>query len=420
MAASHEDLTVSDLAAILWDRKILVLTLTLVGAVAAYTYTKLSPARWQARAALLLPISEAGGGSGAIAALVGQGTTSPLNILEGIITSRKTIDRVAEKTGADPDKLKDILDAKGDAPSNQLIITAEDESSERALSYVRTSIHVMSGLTRELGLSVAMRTKEQIQTALKSKEAELANAEDALTAFQKTARTAPDPEAPYSAAAYIKAYGEAKLELQKVERQLNAARKIAESALGKPIDLPTGLPDQELLRQKLIEKENQLQVARIQFNESAREVVILRKEVQALRASLQGELSRRVRAITDGVDVRVADLEAQRILLSWQAQALKQLADIAPAEAAEATRRGREVQTLNEVVAQLRSQFEKARIEADVDKVRWSILEDPYVVKPAVNKRFFRATAFGGAFGFLLAAIWVFGAQSRRCTLRKD
>lgn len=414
MATPNEELTVSDLAAIIWKRKGLVTALTLFGAISAFAYTSLSAPRWQARAALLLPITESGGGGGAIAALVGQGATSPLNVLEGVVSSRKSVNRVAELTGTDPEKLEDQLSAKGDAPSNQLVITAEDGSSEKALQIVRSSIHVLTGLTKELGLSVAVRTKKEIETALESKKAELKKAEEAITAFQKAAKTVPDPEAPYSGGAYIKVYSEAKLELTKVQKQLAAAKEVATNALGKPFDLPTGLPDQELLRQKLVDKENQLQVARIHFGENAKEVIVLRKEVEAMRDSLKSELSRRVQAISDGVDIKVAELEAQRILLTWQVQAFKQLADIAPVEAAEAIRLGREVQTLTEVVSQLRTSFEKARIDADVDKVRWTVLEDPFVVKPALNKRFVRATAFGGALGFLIAALVAFGTNAKR------
>lgn len=420
MDSRPEELTVSDLVAMLWKRKGVVLGLFVACAVLSVGYTFVSPARWQARASLLLPLPDSqGGGSSAITALIGQGTASPLDVLEGVLASRKAVVMIADKTGYDPDKLDDNLSGKGDSPSNQFVILFEDTDAEKAKSVVRESVHVLDGLTKDVGISVAERTKVELEKALKAKNEELRAAEERLTDYQKTAKTAPDPTAPYSAAAYLKAYEDAKLELGKVERQLSAAKAIAASASKQPADLPNGLPDNQALRDKLIEKENALAVARIHFGETSSEVATLRQEVQVIRDSLRAELLRRYQAVSTNVDSKVADLEASRQLLAWQVQALKGLADVAPKEVADQMRLAREVQTLSGVVQGIREQYEKTRIDADVEKVRWTVLEEPFVVKPAVNKRYGRAAAFGGALGLLIGAIIAFWKESVAGKLRR-
>lgn len=411
---TSDELTVSDLLLLMWERKGTVLVVAVLGALLGFGVTTYLPARWESRASLLLPLPDTGGSAGGnpLTALIGGGSASPLDILEGVLTSRKAIERIASKSGYDPEKLEDALKVRADSPKNQLNIVIEDEKPDRGRKVLAEAISALDLMTKDLGLSVASRTKKELEIALVGKQTELKAAVGRLTAFQRVAKTVPDPTTPYSAAGYLKAYSDAKIDLGKVEKSLAVARTQAGIAGSAPVELPTGSPEKDVWHDKLVEKETELQLARVHFGEKAPEVVTLREQVEVLRGRIRTEMARKLQAVNSQVDERIASLEANRQLLVWQVDVLKSLADKAPGEAAELMKLQGEVTTLTTVLGELRAQYEKVKIDADVDKVRWSILEDPYTVKPAVNKRFIRSTAIGGALGLALGAFIVFWGYS--------
>lgn len=404
-----EELTVSDLITLLWRSKGLVIGLVVTGVVIGGAFTYFSTARWQAKTTLLLPLPDSTSGSAAanFGALIGQGSANPLDILEGVLKSREATEAVAKKAGADPDAVNECLKVNGDSPTNQLVITFESPNQEQGLAVVGAAAQELGKLAKSLGISVASRTRVQIEEALKSKNRELETAEARLTAFLQKAKTVPDPATPYSAVGYLKAYSDAEIELGKVTKQLSIVRAQAGQAYASPVEVPKATPEADQWRTQLIERETQLQLTRVHFGDMSPQVISLKEEVEVLKRQIRTEMTRKMQAVNASVEPKVAELEASRQMLQWQVDTLKLLADKAPQEAAQLMRLQREVLTLTEVVAQLRSQYEKVKLDADVEKIRWSVLEAPYIVKPAVNKRYGRAGAVGGGLGLFLGALAV-------------
>lgn len=409
----NDELTLFDLIEMCWAKKGVIIGATCVGLAAAVAFTVFSPARWQAKATLVMPMPETTPINSPLAAFVGQGASGTIDVLAGLAKSHRSLSEVAAKTNSDPFELDRIIRAEVDAAAGQLVLTAEDTDKAKATSYLKESIVSLDKLAKEVGLSVASRTRSEVGASLANRRAELKAAEERLSTYLSSALTAPDPANPGTSAEYRKAYAEAAINLERVERQLDANRTMA-GQMANNAELPTGIPELQTLREQLIAKETELANARIHFAETSREVGTLVKQVNVLKETVRKEVTKRMQAVNEGVDARAAELEATKLVLSWQVGALKRLADAAPKEAAEAARLNREVQTLGSVVNELRMQYEKARIDADVDKVRWSVLEEPYIVEPAVNKRFARAGAFGGGLGFLIACLGVFVANGRR------
>lgn len=408
----REELTLLDLAALCWARKGIVLGLSALLGIGAFAFTLLSPPIWQAKATLVMPMPETTPVNSQLAMFVGQPASSSIDVLAGIVKSHRLLKEVAAKTDSDPFKLERILRTDVNPAAGQLSLKAEDGSKERAALYLSEAIVTLDKLAKEVGLSVASRTRSEIETSLAQRRQELETAETRLSNFLARALTAPDPANPGASSEYRKAFSEARIQEQRLDRELAAERQKM-SQVAKAGDLPTGIPELQPLRDQLIAKETELANAKIQFSDSSREVTTLQRQVKVLRDAVQREVAKRYQAVDQGADLRIAQLEASKLVAEWQADSLRRLADAAPREAAEASRLHREVQTLASVVNELRMQYEKARIDADVDKVRWSVLEPPYIVEPPVNKHPVRSTAFGMVTGFLLGCLIAFVQAGR-------
>jgi xanthine dehydrogenase YagR molybdenum-binding subunit len=82
-------------------------------------------------------------------------------------------------------------------------------------------------------------------------------------------------------------------------------------------------------------------------------------------------------------------------------------------EAAEYVRLYREVQGAGEIVQTLRENFERARTEAQVDKVRWSVLDQPYLEDKPNNKNYVRNVAVGAIAGIFIGSVWAVRRRPR-------
>jgi hypothetical protein len=72
--------------------------------------------------------------------------------------------------------------------------------------------------------------------------------------------------------------------------------------------------------------------------------------------------------------------------LAWQRQTLATLAKIAPDEALDLERRVREIQAEAEALARMKSQLDAARLDAEVDRATYVMLDSPQLRDRPVNK----------------------------------
>ena len=173
------------------------------------------------------------------------------------------------------------------------------------------------------------------------------------------------------------------------------------------------IPNTKPFRYKLIQLQYNLDVAQTTLGPLAPKVVALKREIDVTRQTLNEEISRYLQSVDVNLDANIATLEATRLTTKYQLDIASELAESAPREAVELARLAREVVILGDVSTNLRSKWEEAKIAADVDQVKWSVLEGPFIEDVPTNKHFVRNTAIGAIIGFLIGSV-ILNIRSRR------
>ncbi|MCX7799463.1 MAG: hypothetical protein N2109_03880 [Fimbriimonadales bacterium] len=381
---------------------------SVLGVAAMALYTFLTPPRWMARAELLIPYDESATARLALPTLAQQ--ADPLSVLRGIVLSRASMVRVSEATGLTVRELRDRLDVQVSPEDNQLLLACAHTDKALAEEVVRQAIRSLAYLARANTVSVSSRQARYLEETIVRRKADLEAAQRDLAEYVRDSRTVLEPSSPLANAEYVRRYRDARLELAKVERQIEAERASA-SRLGSPtLETPSGIPEIEAWRAKAAQAEYDLKVARSQYGEEAPAVVRARQALDAARQSLRQEVSRYVQSVDQGITKQVADLIGQKAVLQWQVETLGKLAEATPEEAVEFSRKLQRVQELSSALGFLQEQYEQAKAKAEVERVRWSLLTPPYVEEKPVNKSYTR----NGLIGLLLGGFAGLVASSRR------
>lgn len=379
-------------------------------ALIAAAYTLLVPAKWAAHSALLLPMPDSGSQSELSRLALMPGGPQPVSMLRAVIESRTAINEIAKATGQTPKDARAMMQVEEDLQRNVLKVSAESTDADKSLKAVRTAIDSLQRIEREVGFSIASKQAVILGKAVETKKEELAEAENRLLAYQRGMTTIPDSGQGQSVIEYAKRLQELNLSLEQVRKELEIQQKLATGRLPEP-ELPTGLPQLDRWRERLREAEYQLALDLTKFNEDAPSVRRLRREVQVARDALQAEVEAFVRSMQQTVNDKTAALEAKRLVLELQVQTARELAAKAPGEAVEFRRLLRTVNTASETYKKVLTDYETARTQAEANRVRWTLLDAPYVDDKPTNKGMARNAALGAAIGLIAG---LFAGASRR------
>ncbi len=341
---------------------------------------------------------------------------SPLSMMQGVLESRTGQDFVMQRLGLKRRALKRLRTITTDSKKNQLVITSKGTNKDQILAVAQESINALTEINRTVGFSMAQAQARYLEQAVRQKETDVVQAAKRLADFQvrmKTSASALDDgsvdpgEAGRMAVlrqtdplSQLKSY---QFQLDSVRRQIAGLVKGAQMDARFAKDLPTGLVDPEL-RKQLTDLQYRVKVARTQLGPKDRQRVNLEHELEVARQHYQSEIDKALKAITTNVADKVQVLREKEWLLDWQVSYLKEFAAAAPAEAIELQRLLAEVRVRRDVLAGVRQQYEKARIDAEVEKVRWGLLVAPSISDEPINKSVGHATGMGLMAGLIFSS----------------
>lgn len=379
-----------------------------VGGIAGIIYTQFSTAVYASQAVLFLPQS----GSGTINPLTGTSNAGQIgNMLKGIIQSRNSQIKIADRLNIKP---RDInLNVVVDDKTSQVMIQATHTNKQLSLDVTTQAVLALKAIRREVNTELGNTRALLLQQAVSERELELAEAQRKLIDFQKNMKTAPDPNAPYSGVRVIQELRTVETELEKLNQELqfrlDAYRRTAESA----IQMPTELPMEEE-RQRLEQLEFELNIQEIEFGPRHPTIVKLKEQIRVAREALQNQISDYLESLDQGLPTDIIGLEARKRVLEWQKETLEELSASAPEEAVEFAVLQGEVDAQATLLKQARAQLEEARFDTQVDRINWSVLDEPYTNNTPINKSKFRNGAVGGFLGVVIAILFVLATQARR------
>lgn len=333
-----------------------------------------------------------------LSSILGKADADPLSVLRGIVRSRTSMERIAAKTGTELKDLEKAVSATINSEENQLTITVQwKKDKDMAIKIAAATIETLDQLKKDIGFSVANRQSQLLERQIKQKQSELDAAVKSVKEFQKIMKAPVDPTNPASIAELMKQRRQLESDLEALRITIREAKKQAERVAGTSVDLPTGLPNADEWRNRVVKAEFDLRIAEVKLGPEAPDVVRLRRELQITRDQLQREISNYFKSVSSNVDANIVQLEAQRIVLEWRVASVREMATAAPDEAAELQKRLREVAALTGVLSTLREQYELKKID-EVGDVSWSVLEPPFFPdEEPINKNFGR----NGIVGFL-------------------
>lgn len=382
----RKNITVDDLLAVFkrYWRSICALTLLTGGGAALKEY--LAPIKYRGTTSILVIAPNLSGTAGQLAVLNASAAT-PLRTIKGVMTSDRATRAIIDKFHLDWRKFEYEFEVTDESQTNQLQISYDSTDPKLILNLLQFAVDELADLDKEFNFSVGTKQAVALGEEVKKKEKEVEHAEDALLKLQKSQRTISDPTDPKSISAYLENYQKLEMQLGAVNVQLKVLREQLNSAAA-DANIPSSIPPAIAWQKKLSDVEYRLRVARTTMGEQNPEIVRLKRIEEQTKEQYKNDVQKYLTSVNKNLDPNVALLESKRILLEYQTNQARELARIAPDEGLKLAREVTEVLTLRKVLATLRGQYEQAKIEAEVSKVRWSVLDPPYIERKPVNKRY--------------------------------
>lgn len=394
----------------------LIIAVAVVAAILAAAFTIVRPAVFEARSTLLItpPASQAQpeGGGRLAAALLQQ--SSPLKVLEGVMSSQTAKERVWKALNTDEDHLTLIVST--DPTNYQFTISAQAKDRDLALNGTKTAIDVLATLRRELDVSRAGLQAKELSKALEAKRIQLKDLENEALALQLASKTAVNPNDPASVVIYKQRFQELKAEREGVDKELNKLGAVASQALRSMNSYAAVSPSFESLRQNVVQAEIELRAVQQRYRGDATMLREATAKAETAKKLLNAELDKYLTSIRAGTNPQVATLAAKRASLDVQIEAFKLLSEQAPQEALKLWRIQRDLQTMDQVYTRLKVEYESAMVEEKVANSWWSVLDAPYLLPKPINKSLGMATLLAGLGG----AFFTILVLAARATLREQ
>jgi uncharacterized protein involved in exopolysaccharide biosynthesis len=367
----------------LWARRWAILGWVALLTAASLLVTFLVPPKYRAHAALVIP--SPGETTGVARALAGA--SSPLTILHGLARSHAVNAKVAREVGIPLDEFRRMVDYGEEPAFSQLRIQATHGSREKALAMATLALRETMSLATRVNMSIGDGQLGDLERALTERQRAVRQAEEDLEQFQKTLKTAP-PASGSVNVDYLAGLRSAELELGQAERAFELAKARAEQVAGTDVNVPTGNPTRDRFRDQIIEKEYALAVALTRFGDEAPQVEALRREVEVAKRQFEQEAEKYAQSVDQNADAELARLDAARQVAQWKVDYYRRQNSLAPREAIELARRVREVSARQTAEAQVREQLDEARLTAEVYRMEFTVLQDPYTEGAPVNKKY--------------------------------
>lgn len=384
----------------------------------AYIYTKRLTPVWLARTEIAVP---SGGSSlGDVGALLSLNQESPLQYLRGLFESRATRQELARtaqakfnRPKANVPEIDKIFAAKAMVDTSQLILEVRHEDKTYAVGLLNAATTFVRSLDEQTAAQVAVKKFNAYEKALTDKTNELNEAQDALQKFTETARTAPDPLNPFSGGNYKVRLQEIEMKLGAVEEAIRTIKTQAEKSARSAGSLPTELPGAASWRQQLIELELQLRIAETDHPKTSPIVQSIRNRIEATKKQFAQEVTNSLKSVQQEAFPGLTEPIVEREALIYQRDYLRGMAAKAPTEARIMQDLMGAVQTKQTVVNELKRQAEISQVEANVKRINWALLGEPYVVDEPINKRAFQNGVVSGIGGIVagIAFFFVFGRK---------
>jgi uncharacterized protein involved in exopolysaccharide biosynthesis len=382
-----------------------VVFITLLFGLVAALITWVIPPVYQAQANILIPQMEATGTSMQLLQL--KAGSDPVAILVGVIESHTSHQKIAAATGKKLEEVKAMLKVEGEQASSQVIVKGRDNDSETALKAVKLAVQNAKDLDANVGLSVAGLQAKNLKPSVDSAAAKLREAEEALLDYQQNSKIVFTPDDQYTGVTYLKKLQELAIQKKAIDNEIAATKSLVTKSANELGELPTNNEAFKNLRDSLLQAETDLAVARSKFTDKNTAVVQAREKRDAVKKILEVEARKYAQAVGASVNEQMLSLQVKKIVVDAQVQSARKLAEQAPTGAVDFQRLLRKVRTLTEAYNQVNTRYLQAQVESQASRVKWIILDEPYLLEKPINKSYKINIGATMLLGLLVGIAWV-------------
>lgn len=388
----------------------LLLIFGLIGAAIAYFITESREPVWRAKSVLLLPIP-----GNRNVTLLGGPQGSPLFMVRGMLNSRTTFQYIEQTTRLEPGDIQIETDVRPD--ENQVVVYSTHKRRKMALEVNIKALEALDRIRTDTEVQDGAGALQDLEQIVNERQKELEEAQAELLEFVKTMKSPPNPEQPYLPSDVVNRAREAEFELERVKKQIEVAQQVARNKAAIAFEAPTDVPSIEAVRVELQNLRLHLDRLMTDLGPLNPEVIKQKRIIEVTEEDLRDRIAAYVKAVESDIDPDLALLLAEREVLEFKVEYLNGLVQEAPAEAGKYAQLQSKVTAAEEVLRNVRLQFESEQINSGVDQITWAVLEDPYVEAEPVNKSVMRNGAlgfFGGMVLGSLIALWIAAARKKR------
>ena len=375
-----------------------------VGGVFALGYTSWIPAKYRVRAqVVMLPQADQLLASSMI---LSGNTATPLTVLQGVFDSDAMVSALSKQFKITEPTMRSIWFVRTEPLTNQLEVMADSTSPELAQQIVEFSIAKAREFELRANESAAGRREQQLEESIKAQARRNQGVErDLIVALTSSSLTSWNSR-------------EATSNLESLQVQLNIARsKRAEIKHRMERNLSDAdLPKDEHLdglRQRVRSLDEELAASQTRLGPQAPELGRIRDQLSVANEQYKKELSRASQAVKSGLQTQIADLDASIQSLSYEVSRGQQEAKASPSQEAALATQVRRLQQAYGTTADLRSRYEQARVDAEVERVNWTVVTPAFREERSINKRWVRNPAAGAVLGMVFAAFLAFSVPRR-------
>ncbi len=411
-ANNSNPLSHNEVLATIKKYRVALLSLTILGALGGVVSTYLAKPVNEVKSVLIIPISLPSAGE--LGDLFGVGKANPVEILQGMLESRSITKVLASKFGIREKEISQYYSVEVDTKKNQLAINTRMAGSEHPIAMNQLAIDTLTQVTRSVNRNKGEKLASQIKTLKDKAEQSLREAQQKVLSYQLGVKSAPDPRNPTASDA-LKLIRETEYQLEQAKQQLELARKQAETYSKVGLTLPTALPPVTQMRDKIVQLELQIKIAKVQFGDSHPQVERLLQELQVTKSQVNEEIANYLKASGSNLDARTAEILGRKMLLEWQLKYLKDIYKVAPKESLDLTNLTAELQLKTTLFTDLAQKYERARVEELVDPIQWTTLVPPYITPDSpINKRWIRTPITWATLSFLAFSTLFFFIDIRK------
>lgn len=396
------------------NRKLL-LAIVAVGTVGAGLFTLLVPPEYEARASIVMPAGESGGGALGLAAQLGvvpasAGSSSAnLAMFASILDSERMLNVLSEKSGVPKAKLRERKSVKQSQQSNLIEVKFRSGDSKQALSLCQGALDALKGFNSELQLPTKSQRAKLLADKIDDHMGKLRELEIRFQKFAKTSKSVPtglgDEKSEVNIFTQKQRLGQLRSELTSLvetEKKASAALGSIQTANGQ---VPTDAPQLQRTYDELRGAERDLIAARATYTDQMPLVRNLQAKVDTLRGQLRTEASRYAQSFEKGLVKDVNQLRVSKKVIQDQIRELEIQVEAAPFEATEFERLKREMKYIDNVLLELTVKHEQALMDEATDPNRWEVLDKPELADKPVNKKFGLSLGIGFAASLFLGIL---------------